>query len=163
MAERQAARRVVRKKAKALEAKGERRDQLRQRGETMKQIKDDLHAARKNRREDWELGPLAPRRETAKLNDAGRTFYGSVAMDRNSVNTKLSKKELDERTAWAGGIQFLNLTAGDRVVVIEGPYKGRIAPIKRVIKANAQVQLDDSAIMVSCCSIYGLECSVTIC
>ena len=148
MAERQVVRRALRKKAKDVEGKGRKKEQTREKARTMIQIKADLQTARETRRQDWEMGPLAPRRDIPKLNESSRTYYGSVAMERSTVKGVLSKEELDARTAWAGGIKFLNLAIGDRVVVIEGPYKGRIAPIKRIVKDSAQVLLDDTAIMV---------------
>lgn len=147
MAERQVVRRALRKKAKDVEGKGRKKEQTREKARTMIQIKADLQTARETRRQDWEMGPLAPRRDIPKLNESSRTYYGSVAMERSTVKGVLSKEELDARTAWAGGIKFLNLAIGDRVVVIEGPYKGRIAPIKRIVKDSAQVLLDDTAIM----------------
>lgn len=148
MAERQAVRKTLRKRAKDVEGRAKKTEQTREKARTMTQIKGDLQAARVARRQDWEMGPLAPRRDIPKLSEASNTYYGSVAMERATVKGRLSKEELEARTAWAGGSKFLNLAIGDRVVVIEGPWKGRIAPIKKIVRDSAQVQLDDTATMV---------------
>ncbi|KAH8821187.1 hypothetical protein F5884DRAFT_77577 [Xylogone sp. PMI_703] len=121
LAEKQAARRLARKKD------AEHRDWLKSRWEqqiyadreTSKMIKQ----ARLNRREDWEMGPLAPKRD---VGDAKET-YGSI----NSQlmrGVELTKEEMDEVLKPVGG-RYVNIVPNDRVVLLEGRDKGKIGKV----------------------------------
>ena len=50
--------------------------------------------------------------------------------------------ELEAHAAWAGGMRHLNLAVGDRVVVLEGPYRGKISEITEIMRDRAEVRLD---------------------
>jgi large subunit ribosomal protein L24 len=108
----------------------------------------DLGAAIKLRHEDLELGPLAPRRDVAKINPYGN-YWGSISTERALLQTKITKEQREARAAWAGGAEYLCLKEGDRVVITEGPYKGKISTIGSLKKETMTVELDDNVAIVS--------------
>ncbi|RQM04552.1 hypothetical protein DH86_00004416, partial [Scytalidium sp. 3C] len=121
LAEKQAARRLARKK------ESEHRDWLKSRleqqfyadRETSKLVKQ----ARLNRREDLELGPLAPKRD---VGDAKET-YGTI----NSQlmrGLELTREEMDEVLKPVGG-RYVHIVPNDRVVLLEGRDKGKIGKV----------------------------------
>ncbi|EHA55570.1 hypothetical protein MGG_07175 [Pyricularia oryzae 70-15] len=117
-------------------------------------IRENLHHRMKQasvaRREDWEKGPLAPRRDAMRtsipqykktlVTDFERQavsgnmpmIYGAIEREAALLDTMLTEQQLEERWAWAGGSKFPNLAVGDRVVVIEGPFKGQISTISQI-------------------------------
>lgn len=78
----------------------------------------DIKKARIARREDRELGPLAPRRDVGDLKDT----YGTIESSR--LRGPLKRPE-DRKEAQL-------IVAGDRVVVTEGRDKGRIGEVSSV-------------------------------
>lgn len=80
---------------------------------------EDIKTARKVRREDRELGPLAPRRDVGDVQET----YGAMNIRRLEG---LTKRVRDRKEAQP-------IVEGDRVVVIEGRDKGRIG---RVLSVN---------------------------
>ena len=77
------------------------------------------------RREDWELGPLAPARN---VGDAKET-YGAMEMERvRPVDIAEEKR-----------VKFWNIVENDRVVVIEGRDKGKIGIVKSLEKKSNMV------------------------
>jgi large subunit ribosomal protein L24 len=121
LAEKQAARRLAKKKDKATRdwAKSNRNQANYSRKEETSQIKQ----ARAARREDWELGPLAPRRDVGDLKDT----YGTISSHRVR-GTLLHHKDVEEKLKSVGG-KYMNIVAGDRVVLLEGRDKGKIGKI----------------------------------
>lgn len=106
-----------------------------------KEIRENLRDARRARREDWELGPLAPKR------DLGFNGYGAFKENMrqdwgNSGMNKLRPHILEQRCAWAGGSTQLNLAEGDRVVILDGPDKGKLDRIKSIDTENGTVTLE---------------------
>ncbi|KAI6381064.1 hypothetical protein MCOR25_001362 [Pyricularia grisea] len=117
-------------------------------------VRQNLHHRMKQasvaRREDWEKGPLAPRRDAMRtsipkfkktlVTDFERQgaaanvplVYGAVEREVALLDTVPSEQQLEERWAWAGGSKFPNLAVGDRVVVVEGPFKGQISTISEI-------------------------------
>lgn len=122
-AEAQAARRLSRKKEKqeALVRKGHR--------EHFRHVKashvNDIKTARLARREDWELGPIAPRRDVG----LSKETYGTINNLRiqGPVLTLAERKELNPNSG-----RYANIVAGDRVVLLEGRDKGKISKIASV-------------------------------
>lgn len=78
-------------------------------------------------REDWRLGPLAPRRSVGE----GAERYGTVDQDQ-IVFPKAPKSKL--RDSWA-------VTEGDRVVCIRGRDRGKIGTVKDVSRDSNAVQV----------------------
>lgn len=105
----------------------------------IKQNKQDAKAAR---REDWELGPLAPKRDLG-FNHYG-TFKEHPRMDYSLEGSLRVRSEvLAKRCAWAGTPKQLNIVAGDRVVILQGHDKGKIDRIKSVNAADGTVKLEE--------------------
>ncbi|RCI12524.1 hypothetical protein L249_0358 [Ophiocordyceps polyrhachis-furcata BCC 54312] len=134
-AERQAARRMKQraKQAEALEKFSQRprtRDALRE-------VSKQDQAARRARIEDWEMGPLAPKR------DLGFNSYGVTWESLRHDHPKPSPEIIERRCAWAGGSQMLNLAVGDRVLIMDGPDKGKIDKIKDIQHSQATVMLEN--------------------
>jgi len=134
MAEKQAARRLARKKDKFTRetAKSNREQYLVARRMEVRDIK----AATIARREDWEMGPLAPKRDVGLKSET----YGAIDSQRlrGRVWTPLRRKELLK--PW-GGENWLNIAKGDRVVMLEGREKGRIGEISNIDLERCQVTL----------------------
>lgn len=118
---------AARKRAKALDhkAKGESWERF----ETTKRIargaNQNIRIARHNRREDWETGALAPRRDVGEH----KTTYGAVAM----YDFQLPEKDPHKRPKWMG------VSRGDRVVVMKGREKGKIGIVTDVNQERGSV------------------------
>ena len=82
-------------------------------------IKTDIVAARTARREDWFLGPLAPRRDVGNAKE----LYGTI----NARRLRGPEKAEGEWKDWC-------IVAGDRVVVVEAGHRdrGRIGVVREV-------------------------------
>lgn len=105
-----------------------------------KEVREDLKAARIARRERWEMGPLAPKREL------GFNGYGAASdplrQDFNYEGRgKIHASVLEKRCAWAGGSQRINLAAKDRVVILDGPDKGKVDIVKEILPDSGAVRL----------------------
>jgi large subunit ribosomal protein L24 len=114
------------------------------------------------------MGPLAPRRDVGipvTRNDTGNPAtnelaWGSISTSRLKLGSRYTRAELEASAEWAGGLENLCLAPGDRVVVLEGPYKGRIAPISKLNKDTAGVELE-SVGTVSCLLPTVISCPRT--
>lgn len=120
-AEKQAARRLAKRKDKAQRewAKSNREQVNFARKDEIAQIKN----AKQARREDYELGPLAPRRD---VGDAKET-YGTI-LGQRIRGQPLDHRRIDKVLEPVGG-RYLNIVTGDRVVLIEGRDKGKIGKV----------------------------------
>lgn len=119
------------------------------------EIKLQEEQARRARREAWTMGPLAPQRNhAAAMADEARRgrssntnrfgieqfaeeslpHWGTLSIRRlrNDQSSPISPRGIKARCAWAGTPDFICLAQGDRVVVMEGPFKGNIGPIKEL-------------------------------
>jgi hypothetical protein len=105
---------------------------LRRRGiiytRTLRQMEKD---AMKASREDWELGPLAPKRDVGDLKDK----YGSVAPDAISP-PELSPADIDMEKKRIGSNRYF---IHDRVVVLTGRDQGKIGEVTNVDMENLTV------------------------
>ncbi|KAF7186372.1 hypothetical protein HII31_12303 [Pseudocercospora fuligena] len=125
--------RAVRSVNKAKKAKREReaRSQGWERNQTrVRMIRDNTKALqqdRKNRREDWEAGALAPRRDVGDL----RTRYGALQI----YNINLPERDPEARPKWTP------IRQGDRVVVLQGRDRGKIGEVKSYDSVRAAVQV----------------------
>lgn len=144
-AERQMARKLREKEW--AQARKDRQDAIQEYRNSINSVQVALKDARISRREDWELGPLAPLRDTPKKSATG-AYWGTVDAHRGKASYALPEDKIQARVAWAGGRNYLCIKPGDRVVVIEGPYKGVIAPIQSIEMGNATIQLDSDRLQV---------------
>jgi large subunit ribosomal protein L24 len=128
LAEGQAARRLARKKEKFAFEKGKSR---RENERFVRRVEiSDIKTARQTRREDWQLGPIAPRRDVG-LN---KETYGTI----NTMRLRSEIKTLQERLELnPEGGRYPNIVVEDRVVLLEGRDKGKIG---KVIAVDAQRQ-----------------------
>jgi len=139
MAERQVARRAKRREQANLAH--ERANTREQMVGLRRQAGRQLNAAIKRRHEDWELGPLAPRRDISKVDEYGN-YWGSISADHASLQIALTEEQREARAAWAGGAQHLCLAPKDRVVILDGPYKGKITTINKINKDSMTLELE---------------------
>lgn len=106
------------------------------------EIRQNLKDSRRARKEDWEMGPLAPKRDLG-FNGYG-TFRENLRQDwTNNGMNPIDPKVLEQRCAWAGGVKQLCLAPQDRVVILEGPDKGKVDRIQSVNKLNGSVTLEN--------------------
>ena len=92
---------------------------------------DDIRNERKNRREDWFLGPLAPKRDSGmKLQT-----YGATTVDRLQGNRVYETERLKR----------MPFVEGDRVVAVEGRDRGKVGKVKTVDPET------------ECCTVEGLN------
>ncbi|KAK3903858.1 hypothetical protein C8A05DRAFT_42988 [Staphylotrichum tortipilum] len=146
MAERQVARRAQRKNDFIHRLTRAKRNQ--QVNMQLRQASYEIGAAVRARHEDLELGPLAPRRDVHKL-DAYENYWGSISTERALLQTKISDAQKEARAAWAGGVRYLCLRAGDRIVITEGPDKGKITTIAGIKKDTMTLELDGNVGIVN--------------
>ena len=134
LAEKQAARRLA---AKKVTKKRDLAKSIRQQvSHTRKEETADLKQARLVRREDYELGPLAPRRDVGDKVDS----YGSIGGHRTQRDL-LRPKVLMETLKSVGGV-YMNIVAGDRVVLLEGKDKGKIGKVLQTDKMRASCTVE---------------------
>ncbi|KAK3985576.1 hypothetical protein QBC44DRAFT_298865 [Cladorrhinum sp. PSN332] len=138
MAERQVARRAKREAKK--EASNEKWARIREVTRVRREAATDLNSSIKARHEDRNLGPIAPRRDVSKLNRHGN-YWGAISTERALLQVQITEGQREARAAWAGGAKYLCVRPGDRVVVIEGPYKGRIARVEGIKEETMVVDL----------------------
>ncbi|KAH9810104.1 ribosomal protein YmL40, mitochondrial [Teratosphaeria destructans] len=102
-----------------------------ERGEATKRLTAaaarNIVAARQNRREDWELGALAPRRDVGKE----AASYGAVEMWDFYIPDVDPKKRL----------KWYPIRAGDRAVVVKGRDRGRISVVQSIDEEKCGVTL----------------------
>ncbi|KAK4242081.1 hypothetical protein C8A03DRAFT_29666 [Achaetomium macrosporum] len=146
MAERQVARRV--KRRNELVHAIEKNQRFQAIARSRQQAGYELNSAIKARHEDLKLGPLAPRRDVSKVDDFGN-YWGSISTERALLQFNLTDEQKSARAAWAGGSQYLCIAPGDRVVVTEGPYKGKISTIASINKEVMTVELEGNVGIVN--------------
>ncbi|KAF4625827.1 hypothetical protein G7Y89_g12337 [Cudoniella acicularis] len=134
LAERQYARKVAKRKDKNERAWGKsNREQV---NYSRKDETEVLKAARIYRREDYELGPLAPKRDVGEWAEK----YGTINSQRARGNL-IHTRNLDEELKSVGG-KFLNIVKGDRVVLLEGRDKGKIGIIRNIDRQRAECTVE---------------------
>ena len=110
------------------EAKEELKGQLYQADKEFERAKDRV-------REDWKLGALALREDIGGW--AGRR--GVIHEARYQTFQRLSFFQRSQRCEWAGGVDDLNIVKNDRVVLLDGPDKGRIGLVAQIHEDTAEV------------------------
>lgn len=157
----QAERQVIRrsKKQGKMRKMALQRQDFKQRMAGTQEAHASLKDATRRRREDWEMGSLAPRRDTP-LPDSSGAYWGSVSLSRNLAD-RIPEKQRDLACRWAGGRKTLCIKQGDRVAIMEGPDKGKISTIKYVQEEGAFVALEGEHLMVS--FLLDLWCAAGTC
>jgi large subunit ribosomal protein L24 len=146
MAERQVARRL-KKEAKTEYLWTTKMERMRTTKELGRDASKSIKQAIVARREDWELGPLAPRRDVPRVElNAADNAWGTIGVTRALMSLKLNERQLEARCAWAGGSKYLCLMPGDRVVVVEGTMKGKIDKVAEINIEEGVVQLADAKV-----------------
>lgn len=101
-------------------------------------LRDEHRQAKKAVKDAWERGPLAPRYDVGI--DAGTR--GAIAETRFGTFGNPTPPQIAARCAWAGGKRYLGLAVNDRVVVMEGPDKGRIGRVMKIDLEKAEIFVD---------------------
>lgn len=143
MVERQAARRLAR--VRDLNRRNRKTELREERKHLSGEVGYQLGAAIKARHEDWELGPLAPRRDVPVLDNPHVVQWGSISSRRATPHQPLPPAQLNARCAWAGGAKYLCLKKKDRVAVIDGWLKGKIGVVGDIHKDQGTLLLGDIA------------------
>lgn len=140
-AQRQATRRAqLRREQENIDSRLRNRQALRS---AVAEVRQNLKDARQARKEDWELGPIAPKRDLG-FNNYG-VFQENIRQDWSNYGLHtLPAAVIEKRCAWAGGSKQLNLAEQDRVVILDGPDKGKIDRIKSVNPENGTVTLENT-------------------
>ncbi|KAI1637062.1 hypothetical protein F4809DRAFT_606039 [Biscogniauxia mediterranea] len=97
--------------------------------------KEEFNIAKQAVRDDWAMGPLSPRLEVGEW-DGTR---GSIHEVRFQSDSRMTLAMRNRRCQWAGGAYNLNLVVGDRVVLIDGPDKGRIGHVQAIDHDRAEL------------------------
>jgi len=98
---------------------------------------ENLKRSRIERNEDWELGPLAPRRDVGNLKETYGTLPGNQI-----EGVELSREEKAKRlVAWGGS--KANVRIGDRVVALSGRDKGKIGKIISIDSKKLEAKVED--------------------
>lgn len=98
--------------------------------------------AKDHHKEDWELGPLAPRRDVGDLKDK----YGALSQHLLE-SPQLTSEERKKRIARFAGkgprnFPYCNIRKGDRVVLLSGRDKGKIGKIRDVDLNKGEVKVE---------------------
>lgn len=88
---------------------------------------DNIREAQRARKEDWALGPLAPRRDVGEK----KATYGAMDV----FTYQLPELDPEARPKW------MHISVGDRVVVIRGRERGKIGTVDDVTQERASVRV----------------------
>ncbi|KAI1481257.1 hypothetical protein F4774DRAFT_374792 [Daldinia eschscholtzii] len=136
------AERVVAKRTKTKDFKWykkQKKEQYQDQQQQLALVRGEFEAAKQAVRDEWELGPLAPRRDVGDWAGA----KGAIHEARYASYGKISLAMRNRRCQWAGGAYHLNIAEGDRVVLVDGPDKGRIGKIRSINYDNAEVIVEE--------------------
>lgn len=135
------AERVAAKRAKTKDLKWfkkNKKETSEQQRQQLELVKQEFSAAKQAIKDDWELGPLSPRRDVGSWAGA----KGAISEARYAAYGTVTLAMRNRRCQWAGGAYNLNLATGDRVVLIDGPDKGRIGKIAQIDHDKAEVVVE---------------------
>lgn len=135
LAERQHARRAAKRK------ENNARQDVRNKKDQITAIGRDVSARRREerveRREDWELGSIKPKRDVGD----SKATYGTLDY-RLVQGTDLRDRELMKKFEPFGG-KYLNIRKGDSVVILQGHDKGKIGILSSIDRRKATVTVKD--------------------
>ncbi|RYP50118.1 hypothetical protein DL768_004322 [Monosporascus sp. mg162] len=132
------AERVAAKRKKIKETKyfkKEKKEQVTDHRSQVQLAQREFERAKQAVRDHWALGPLAPRQDVGEWAGA----HGAIHEARFRSYGRLTLAMRNKRCAWAGGAYNLNLRVNDRVVLLEGPDKGKIGKIASISEETAEV------------------------
>ncbi|KAI1373748.1 hypothetical protein F4677DRAFT_428115 [Hypoxylon crocopeplum] len=135
------AERAAAKRAKTRDTRAFKRAKMDRSSEQKDQLSmanSDFQRAKQVVKDEWNLGPLAPRQDVGGAAEG----KGAIHMARYSSYGRLTLVMRNRRCQWAGGAYNLNLAVGDRVVLLDGPDKGRIGNLKSIDHDRAEVIVD---------------------
>ncbi|KAF5012875.1 hypothetical protein FDECE_1093 [Fusarium decemcellulare] len=119
------------------------------------EVRQNLLDARRARQEDWEMGPLAPKRDLG-FNGYGQ-FSEGARQDWSNYGLYTPRPEvIQQRCAWAGGVRQFNLAVSDRVVIMDGPDKGKIDRIRSINLQSGHVTLENHHRAISA-GMFGVD------
>jgi large subunit ribosomal protein L24 len=134
LAEKQAARRLEKKRD--TNDREWRKSNREQNTSNRKDVTKEIKKRRAERREDWELGPLAPRRDVGDQKDTFGTVSGQRT--RGPIIEYGKRKEVLESV----GGRYPTLVKGDRVVLLEGRDKGKIGTVMSTDRSRAECKVE---------------------
>jgi hypothetical protein len=120
------------------------------------QMAEDFGRAKRAIKDDWFLGPSAP---NINVGEHGPT-HGAISEARYQMSGSLKEHQKEARCAWLGGAKNLNLAEGDRVVLLEGPDKGKIGKVTTVYKDKMEVIVEGLNKVSNTYSAFILTCSL---
>ena len=125
------ARVAARKKARTDEhlAKAESWERSQTRNQLVRLQAERTREIRRNQKQDWEAGSLAPRRDVGE----NAATYGAISI----YNMNLPDKDPANRPKW------FHIVEGDRALVTHGRDKGKIGVVNNVNKEKVAAQLKD--------------------
>lgn len=142
LAERQAERRLAKRKEKNVKT------WLKNNNEQTAYMKKQESLLKKTarvwRREDYELGSLAPKRDVGALKASYGTFDPQI-----SQGPILYRPDMEDKLAPWGG-KYLNLRERDRVVLLEGHDKGKVGKISKIDRSRAEVTVEGLNMVCLC-------------
>lgn len=135
LAERQAARRNA--KRDDIQYRQRRKNDLEQARFHRRQEVKGFKAAKLALREDWELGPLAPKRDVGDQAEIYGTIDSSIMK-----RPVLPMKERLEQLKFVGGRGYSLIGKGDRVAILHGREKGKIGKIMEMDKERGECKIE---------------------
>ncbi|KAI0453177.1 hypothetical protein F5B21DRAFT_480405 [Xylaria acuta] len=118
--------------------KHEKKTESKQSVAQIREAANEVKGAKQAIRDDWAMGAQSPRKDIGEFHDA----LGSITQHRfSSRGLTLAKR--NARCQWAGGAHYLSLAAGDRVVLLDGPDKGRIGEVAEINHEGAEVTVKE--------------------
>lgn len=131
---------VKRQKVKALGAyKRDRREDFDNQVQHVARVRTEIEDAKQIIRDDWAAGPIAPRTDVGEAHNA----FGAISSLRYNRPSYYRLTIRNARCQWAGGAYYLCLAKGDRVVLLEGPDKGRVGVVHDINKDTAELTVKD--------------------
>ncbi|KAI0147816.1 hypothetical protein GGR57DRAFT_245358 [Xylariaceae sp. FL1272] len=102
--------------------------------------RDEIKDSKQAIRDDWKYGPNAVRRDVGENAHA----LGAIHEIRYSAATSdtITLAQRNRRCQWAGGAYSLCLKEKDRVVVLDGPDKGKIGTVTRIRHEYADLYVE---------------------
>jgi large subunit ribosomal protein L24 len=116
-------------KAKEHKSKGESWERNQNKQRVLRNTNNLIREERKNRRLDWQAGPLAPRRDVGEK----QLTYGALTV----WDTARPELDPEQRPKW------WHIREGDRVVITRGRERGKIGMVDDINEKTAHVRVKD--------------------